>query len=166
MTGLDVYVPIPVPEFVGFTWSSSLMCYFFSRFYGFLRIQDPVGDPSLPDLNHKSLLLKVSLRFDDSMLWTFSAKFMISVDALGGYHLCWQFAGSINCLVTEQLCERRGVEPFFIYSKHFANVNNYNLPLNPGCRFFRERIATRREVSSSIHILQTGTYSPVAWRLS
>ncbi|XP_022796403.1 lysine-specific demethylase 6A-like [Stylophora pistillata] len=29
-----------------------------SRLYGFLRIQDPVGDPSLPDLNHKSLLLK------------------------------------------------------------------------------------------------------------
>ncbi|KAJ7323700.1 Lysine-specific demethylase 6A [Desmophyllum pertusum] len=34
------------------------MSRFFSRLYGFLRIQDPIGDPSLPDLNHKSLLLK------------------------------------------------------------------------------------------------------------
>lgn len=36
-----------------------LMSRFLSRLYGFLRIQDPIGDPSLPDLNHKSLLLKV-----------------------------------------------------------------------------------------------------------
>lgn len=29
-----------------------------SRLYGFLRVHDPIGDPSLPDLTHKSLLLK------------------------------------------------------------------------------------------------------------
>ena len=39
-----------------------LMSRFFSRLYGFLRIQDPIGDPSLPDLNHKSLLLKVRMK--------------------------------------------------------------------------------------------------------
>ena len=38
-----------------------LMSRFLSRLYGFLRIQDPIGDPSLPDLNHKSLLLKVRM---------------------------------------------------------------------------------------------------------
>lgn len=38
--------------------------YFFcSRLYGFLRIQDPIGDSSLPDLTHKSLLLKVGAKF-------------------------------------------------------------------------------------------------------
>lgn len=39
-----------------------LMSRFLSRLYGFLRIQDPIGDPSLPDLNHKSLLLKVRMK--------------------------------------------------------------------------------------------------------
>lgn len=46
---------------VGFADRSN-MSRFFSRLYGFLRIQDPIGDPSLPDLNHKSLLLKVRTR--------------------------------------------------------------------------------------------------------
>lgn len=35
--------------------------FLFSRLYGFLRLQDPACDTSLPNLNHRSLLQKVSL---------------------------------------------------------------------------------------------------------
>lgn len=44
---------------------------FCSRLYGFLRIQDPIGDSSLPDLTHKSLLLKVGAKF---AMFQFSAR--------------------------------------------------------------------------------------------
>lgn len=51
-----------------------LISHFFSRLYGFLRVQDPVGDPSLPDLTHKSLLLKVGTKVWELQLVVFLRK--------------------------------------------------------------------------------------------
>lgn len=56
-----------------------LISHFFSRLYGFLRVQDPIGDPCLPDLTHKSLLLKVRIKFGNLELVVFYAKFVNSM---------------------------------------------------------------------------------------
>lgn len=43
--------------------TEALNLLFSSRLFGFLRQHDPIGDPLLPNLNHRSLLLKVRLAF-------------------------------------------------------------------------------------------------------
>ncbi|XP_031554855.1 lysine-specific demethylase 6A-like isoform X2 [Actinia tenebrosa] len=44
-----------------------LLANYDSRLYGFLRQHDPIGDPSLPNLNHRSLLLKGVVYFEKEL---------------------------------------------------------------------------------------------------
>ena len=79
--GLNVLVGVCAKlqfRFVGLL-TELLISHFFSRLYGFLRVQDPIGDPSLPDLTHKSLLLKVRIKLGNLDLVVFYAKFVNSV---------------------------------------------------------------------------------------
>ncbi|KAK3699393.1 hypothetical protein QZH41_018548 [Actinostola sp. cb2023] len=44
-----------------------LLANYDSRLYGFLRQHDPIGDPALPNLNHRSLLLKGVVYFEKEL---------------------------------------------------------------------------------------------------
>ncbi|XP_067031974.1 lysine-specific demethylase 6A-like isoform X1 [Acropora muricata] len=58
-----------------------------SRLYGFLRIQDPIGDSSLPDLTHKSLLLKGVAFFENELKKEGKAANPSTFCKLGHFHL-------------------------------------------------------------------------------
>ncbi|XP_015775151.1 PREDICTED: histone demethylase UTY-like [Acropora digitifera] len=58
-----------------------------SRLYGFLRIQDPIGESSLPDLTHKSLLLKGVAFFENELKKEGKAANPSTFCKLGHFHL-------------------------------------------------------------------------------